>query len=138
MIDDRTIVVPEYIPALQAIKFAEPKDVSLIVCMSEKGMISGVVVPAHVNAVISYQGAIYAFSTLAEKMVRLVDLHRLQLISALGYKSPATVKEELDILKELNEFFTQSNNSRDPTRPLVKLEKPKPEGGSKGSDADDA
>lgn len=75
-------------------------------------------------AVVFYHGAIYAFSTLAEKMIRLVDLHRLQLISALGYKTPAKVQEELDILKELNEFFTQPNNPRDPARALVQPPKP--------------
>lgn len=51
--DESTMVVPEYVPANEVVKLAEPKDISLIVCMSDQGSISGVVVPSHVNTIIA-------------------------------------------------------------------------------------
>lgn len=78
-----------------------------------------------------YDGAVYAFGTLAEQMVRAADLYRLHLIRALGYKSPVTVGEELDILDEMNGFFAQAV-PRDKDRQIEPPEKPK---AKKGADA---
>jgi hypothetical protein len=71
-----------------------------------------------------YDGAVYAFGTLAEQMARAADLYRLHLVKALGYKTPGTVGEELDILGELSEFFAQAV-PRDKNRQIEPPEKPK-------------
>jgi hypothetical protein len=71
LIDERTIVVPDYAPALKVIEAAEPKDLSLIVCMSEQGVISGVVVPSHVNDVIAkmYQRPVTSLAATIDFML---------------------------------------------------------------------
>jgi len=54
-----------------------------------------------------YRGTIFAIKALAAKMMTLMDTYRLQLLAALGFK-PKTVKDEVDILSELNLFFVQA------------------------------
>ena len=81
-----------------------------------------------------YRGAVYAFGTVAEKMVKMIDLQRLQLIAALGYKFPQTVGEELEIFDELQRFFAQGN-PRDSLRPLAQ---PPKGGGEAKKDAGDS
>lgn len=56
---------------------------------------------------VSYRSAVYAFGALSEKVIRLVDLKRLAVIRALGFKSPATVGEEKELFRGLRGFFTQ-------------------------------
>lgn len=58
-------------------------------------------------ALVSYRAAIYAAGALTEAVVRLVDLHRLHLIDALGFKSPRTVYDERKLFKELHSFFSK-------------------------------
>ncbi len=59
-------------------------------------------------ALMSYRAAVSAFDALSERVIRLIDLRRLHLIRALGFKTPATVSEEKAIFAELRGFFSQA------------------------------
>ena len=83
-----------------------------------------------------YEGAVYAFGTLAEQMIRASDLYRLPLIKALGYKMPKTVDEELKMFGELNAFFAQAVQ-REKSREIQPPEKPKAKKG-KGAGSSDS
>ena len=76
-----------------------------------------------------YRTGVFAFGAVSERIVRLVDLQRLRLITGVGYAPPATVDEELQIFRELNDFFG-SGNQRDLKRKLTPP--PAPKAGSGG------
>ena len=69
----------------------------------------------------SYGGAVYASGALCENVMRLVDLHRLKLVSAMGLKSPRTVGEERATFVELKSLFVKGT----PLQPDRLLEVPK-------------
>lgn len=54
----------------------------------------------------SYRVTLFAVRNLREKIVGAVDVHRLALLEALGFR-PKTVQEELALFRELQEFFVQ-------------------------------
>lgn len=68
-----------------------------------------------------YRAAVFAYATLAEKVMRNVDLHRLELIKQLGYALPKEVREENLLWQELGLFFVQAKEL-DPDRPIKKSE----------------
>lgn len=84
---------------------------------------------------IAYNACVFAFETVAERVVRLVDLRRLHLLTALGYDAPKTVDEERQMWSELRGFFATADR-RLPTRPLTV---PPPPAASRAADtkADD-
>ncbi len=54
----------------------------------------------------SYRATLFAVRNLREKIVGAVDVHRLALLEALGFR-PRTVQEELALFRELQDFFVQ-------------------------------
>jgi hypothetical protein len=64
-----------------------------------------------------YRAAVFAYGSLAEKVIRNVDLHRLGLIKQLGYASPKQVREENLLWNELGAFFVHADGL-DPDRPI--------------------
>lgn len=75
-------------------------------------------------AFLSYKAAIFATRNLKEKMISLVDLHRLRWVRELGF-SPLNVQEELELLSELRGFLTQGI-PRKPAREFAGAEKRAP------------
>lgn len=73
-------------------------------------------------ALLLNRSAVLAFDGVAEHITRLVDLHRIKLITAVGYKAPATVSEETAAFEELNTFF-EGAGPRHPARPLTPAER---------------
>jgi len=63
------------------------------------------IVASLVMTAASHYGAVYASGALAESVTRLVDLHRLQVIRAMGLKSPRTSGEEWETFKALGKLF---------------------------------
>jgi len=74
-------------------------------------------------AYISYYGAIFALGSFAESIKSLVDLRCLQLLPALGYLPPFTIKKEIKLFNELDSFFVSSSQRID--RQLVPPAAPK-------------
>lgn len=70
-----------------------------------------------------YRAAILAADALVDRMVGLVDIHRLAVLATQGYV-PATIAEEKEMCKELQGFFAQANE-RNPDRTLGFHKKPK-------------
>jgi hypothetical protein len=68
-------------------------------------------------AVGCYNAAVTAFDAVAEQIRRLVDVHRLKLITAVGYIAPQTVAQELAAFEELASFFDGAT-PRNPERTL--------------------
>lgn len=68
-------------------------------------------------AALLYRAAVFTYGALAEKVLRNVDLKRLDLIAKLGYERPKTVGEEQELWRELSGFFVDGYD-RDPQRPL--------------------
>ena len=64
-----------------------------------------VIVPP-IMAFLCYRAAIFAVGGLSGKVMRLVDLRRLQLIGALGFRSPRTVADEKQMFQKLHDFLT--------------------------------
>jgi hypothetical protein len=60
-------------------------------------------------AYLFYRAAIRAVGVVRENIISLVDVYRLRVIVAAGYAAPATVDEELEILKELRDFWTAAS-----------------------------
>jgi hypothetical protein len=56
---------------------------------------------------LAYFSAVYVFGSFAEGIIRVIDLHRLELLEQLGYEAPTRVSEELIYWRELRQFFTQ-------------------------------
>jgi hypothetical protein len=67
-----------------------------------------VVAASVVLSILTYHSAVFAYRGLAEGIIRLVDLNRLKLLTALGYPLPKTVSAELGLWKELRGFFAQA------------------------------
>jgi hypothetical protein len=78
----------------------------------------GLVAACVALALVAYRSAAFAFDAMAERIVCLVDLHRLRVIEAIGFKSPETVGQEMATFSELEGFFNGSA-ARDPSRQLV-------------------
>jgi len=74
-------------------------------------------------AYISYYGAIFALGSFSESIKSLVDLRCLQLLPALGYLPPFTIKKEIKLFNELDSFFVSSSQRID--RQLVPPAAPK-------------
>jgi hypothetical protein len=70
----------------------------------------------------AYAGAVYAHRGMALRVIRLVDLRRLRLLQALGYRV-TTVEEEVRLFNELRGFFSAAT-PRSPSRPVFMLEPP--------------
>jgi hypothetical protein len=68
-------------------------------------------------AFFAYRGAVLAVSGMAGKMKALIDLYRLRVLAALGFR-PATIADELALFKELQRFLAQANE-RNPHRYLT-------------------
>jgi hypothetical protein len=75
------------------------------------------IIASLILAAVAYRGAVFALDALASKMSALIDLHRLHLITSLGY-SPKTVLEESELWNELDHFFVQAI-ARSPGRKLT-------------------
>jgi hypothetical protein len=69
-------------------------------------------------ALACYHTAVFAFGAVAERIIRFVDLQRLRLLTGVGYAPPKTVAEELEMFKELNDFFA-GGSQRDSKRTLT-------------------
>jgi hypothetical protein len=57
---------------------------------------------------LSYHGAIFAFGRFSNNMIGLIDLHRTKVLTAMGFKAPKNLKEELDLFIRLHGFFAQA------------------------------
>lgn len=78
-------------------------------------------------AVGAYRSCVFAFGAVGERVMRLVDLHRLRLIATLGYPSPKSVADELRTFAMLRKFFDGAENDPSSLRPPGwPLEVPKP------------
>lgn len=69
-----------------------------------------------------YRAAVLAHGELAEKLVRTVDLYRLELIEKLGFARPRDVREERELWCELAAFYA-GDGDLDPDRPIQPKEK---------------
>jgi hypothetical protein len=63
-----------------------------------------------------YEGAIVAHRSFADRVIRSIDLHRLKLLSAMGYPFPETAGEERRYWTDLAAFLTRAH-PLDPSRP---------------------
>jgi hypothetical protein len=80
-----------------------------------------------VLAIFSYRGAVFAFDVLSDKMVGLIDLHRTEVLTSMGFKAPANLQEELELFGVLRGFFSQANKSQVLlTKPFRQKPAPKP------------
>jgi hypothetical protein len=68
----------------------------------------GTILALVTTSTLSYRAAITAFGAVQERVERLVDLRRLDVLSALGYQAPETVAEEKQQFEELHRFFTMA------------------------------
>jgi hypothetical protein len=89
----------------------------------------GWVVSGGVLAWMAYSGACFAMEVLASKMVSLIDTYRLPALAQLGF-APKTVGQELEMLRQLKDFFTQAKK----LDPSLELSSPKSE--AKGEKAE--
>jgi hypothetical protein len=64
---------------------------------------------------------VLAYGELSEKLVRTVDLHRLELIEKLGFARPRDAREERELWLELAAFYS-GDGDIDPDRPIVPKE----------------
>jgi hypothetical protein len=56
---------------------------------------------------VSYQAAVRAAANYGQALFVAFDLHRFDMLKALHYPLPASLKDELDFNKQLTKFFTQ-------------------------------
>lgn len=59
-------------------------------------------------AAFAYASSVFAFNGYAERVKRLIDLHRREVIEGLGLKLPATVAEERALFTALERFFLKA------------------------------
>jgi hypothetical protein len=64
-------------------------------------------------SLVSYRGAVFAVGSLKDKIVRLFDLNQAKLIGAMGFEAPKTFGKQLQLLREMNEFFTRGQKIGD-------------------------
>jgi hypothetical protein len=74
---------------------------------------------AIVFSVVFYRAAFHAYSRLAERVTRIVDLYRLKLIKGLGLPIPQDMDEEQRLWSQLKDFFWNGTPLRPP--PPLKL-----------------
>ena len=58
----------------------------------------------------AYSAAVFAFESVAENITRLIDLHRVRILTAFGFAPPQTFGEEQAIFRELHDFFTKGTD----------------------------
>jgi hypothetical protein len=74
--------------------------------------------PCAAGAVLAYQSAIFASGAFAERVIQLIDTRRLAVIRAAGFEPPKKVAEEIELFRELNEFYVEAT-ARNPDRRIV-------------------
>lgn len=112
--------------------------------MSSRYDLTGVLRPAAsfaaclVLAFLAYRAAIIAIDAMSREVATLIDLYRLHLLAALGYR-PATIAAELALFEKLQGFFIDAGK-RDPEQALtIKFDwLPGGGGGDKSEDSEKA
>ena len=72
----------------------------------------------------SYRTAVYAFGGVADGITRLVDLHRVRVLTTFGLESPATFADERAMFGELRTLFANGDATALASRPLRKAKTP--------------
>jgi len=85
--------------------------------VSSPERILALLIASIVLGLLSHRAAIAAVSNFRNIVASLIDVHRLKLQQAMGYK-PATVAEEVSLFVELKNFFTEGG-PRDGKRQLL-------------------
>jgi hypothetical protein len=62
-----------------------------------------------VFAWLAYRGAVFAFDLQSSKMIGLIDLNRRKVLTSMGFATPASLKEELELFGMLRGFFIQAS-----------------------------